>query len=121
MWCIPCVVRVLKEWHARGVRLEAQREVERLHSIYNELVLASARKRRMEDATFLLESAERHGVDLSLHHLQVGATSVRQPPCCIARLITMTAWVWRGSRKFTGKNGGCFIRFHSFGPRATLG
>jgi len=64
-------LRVLKEWHARGIRLEGQREEERLHSIYNELVLACARKRRMEDATFLLESAERHGIDLSLHHLQV--------------------------------------------------
>ena len=67
--------RVLKEWHAPGIRLEGQREEERLHSIYNELLLACARKRRMEDATFLLQSAERHGVGLSLHHLQVGAAA----------------------------------------------
>ena len=39
--------------------------------MYNELLLACARKRRMEDATFLLHSADERGLELSLHHVQV--------------------------------------------------
>ncbi len=62
------------------MRAESQEQEDRLLRIYNELLLACARKRRMEDATFLLHSADQHGLDLSLHHVQVtpGSQSVRR-------------------------------------------
>ena len=53
------------------MRADSQEQEDRLLRIFNDLLLACARKRRMEDATFLLHSADQYGLDLSLHHVQV--------------------------------------------------